>query len=106
MSLKSTSGVSIGLSQTYNSFGDSEKGKEYEYTFTWNLSNIVNGEYCLILDLFSDDGNGHHLSYDHPVCNILFKKTDSNPLGVNWQSKYHGFVALEPINMVKNEKDG
>ena len=38
-----------------------------------DISNIAPGRYYFIPDIFSDDGTGRHLSYDHPSCNIVFE---------------------------------
>lgn len=93
----SSNGLSIGTTQTFDGFADVTSGKHYSQRFIMDISNIAAGEYYFQIDLFSDDGAGHHYSYDHPDCNIMFEVVDSNYTGILWQPQYFGSVMLNPL---------
>ena len=99
LTIQSVNGVFIGTTQTYNSFADVNKDDVLTNYFSLDISNISAGRYSFQLDVFSDDGEGHHLSYDHPSCNIFFEITDNHPRGIIWQPQYFGAVILNPIKL-------
>ena len=55
------------------------------------------GSYYFEIDVFERDNAGNHLSYDHPLCRIVFDIIDSNPKGLIWHPQDYGFVSLNPI---------
>lgn len=95
--LENESGTRIGTTQTLSSFRDTKKSKEYTDFFSMDLNNLTAGKYSFYIDVFSDDNNGNHFSYDHPMCPISFEIIDTHPVGIKWQTQYYGSVILNPI---------
>lgn len=87
----------VGTAQTFKPFRSVKKGKNYNNEFSFDISNIVAGNYYFQIDIFERDNEGHHLSYDHPVNSISFEIVDTHPEGIIWQPNYFGFVSLNPI---------
>lgn len=91
----------VGTTQTYEPFRSVECGKTYCDYFSFDISNIVAGNYYFQIDIFEKDDEGHHFSYDHPVTFISFEVTDTHPKGITWQHSFFGFVSLNPIIPIK-----
>lgn len=91
----------VGTSQMIDAFRDVMNGKCYEDRFVFNLSNLSAGKYSIILDIYSDDDNGVHISYDHPLLPIYFEIVDSHEKGLRWQSQYFGNVILNSVEPYK-----
>ena len=98
--VKSVDGYTVGMTQTERPFCDAKKGDHYECEFAYDASNLAPGVYYFIPDIFSDDGTGRHLSYDHPVCNITFEMVDPDNSKMRWQSNYYGHIRLNAIESV------
>jgi lipopolysaccharide transport system ATP-binding protein len=96
-----SSGVRIGTAQTYEEFADVTKGKSYKCRFKFDISNLAPEIYSFQLDIFAEDGCGHHYSYDHPRSDFTFEVVDSHLSGIMWQ-KYFGFISLNPIIKIQN----
>jgi len=91
-------GETIGTMQTLQSFCDARKGEEYSFRFQLDLSNLADGKYNMILDVFSDDGEGGYLSYDHPLGSITLSLINTlNQKGIKWNSHF-GNVVLNEIH--------
>lgn len=95
--IKSADGFIAGMTQTDQPFCNAEEGKSYSFDFKMDISNIAPGKYYFIPDVFSDDGTGRHLSYDHPSCNIVFDIVEDDDEKLRWNSNYYGHVRLNPI---------
>ena len=90
-------GSLIGTAQSFESFRNVKKGNQYTDVFEIDFSNIMAGSYYFEIDVFERDNAGNHLSYDHPLCRIVFDIIDSNPKGLIWHPQDYGFVSLNPI---------
>lgn len=90
-------GTIVGTTQTVDSFRSVEAEKSYHDEFSLDISNLATGEYYFQIDIFEQDNEGHHLSYDHPNTYIFFEVVDSHPRGLVWEHNYFGFVSLNPI---------
>ena len=95
--LENEKNIVVGTTQTYDGFRNVSVGKVYEDCFKICLENLSAGKYHFVLDVFSDDGSGTHLSYDHPLTPIFFEIVDSYKKGLKWQSNFFGNVILNPI---------
>ncbi len=102
--VKSIDGFTVGMTQTERPFCDAKKGEHYEYEFQYDASNLAPGLYYFIPDIFSDDGTGRHLSYDHPVCNIAFEIVEPDNTKMRWQANYYGHVRLNAIEAISWRK--
>ena len=92
-------GEVVGTCQTYQSVCDVEKGKEYNKNISFNFSNLAAGKYSMAIDCFSDDGADGYLSYDHPICSIMFSIVETqNIKGIKW-NQYLGNVVLNEIKV-------
>ena len=98
--IKSADGFIAGMTQTDQPFCNAEEGKSYSFEFAMDISNIAPGKYYFIPDIFSDDGTGRHLSYDHPSCNIVFDIVEDDDSKLRWNSNYYGHVQLNPIERI------
>ena len=108
--LQKTNGDNVGMAQTFDPILNVEKGRTYETTYRFPIKNIAQGKYCFIPDLFSDDGTGRHLSYDHPDRQVFLMICDSNPKGMHWHQKWYGSLELGPLTVLdkselSNEND-
>ena len=93
-------GYTVGMTQTEKPFCDTKKGEHYSFDFTFDISNIAPGTYYFIPDIYSDDGTGRHLSYDHPSCNIAFEIVETDDTKLRWQANYYGHIKLNAIETV------
>lgn len=98
--IKSADGFIAGMTQTAQPFCSAKKGESYSFDFDIDVSNIAPGRYYFIPDIFSDDGTGRHLSYDHPSCNIVFEIAEEDNSKLRWNSNYYGHVQLNPIERI------
>ena len=89
----------VGTSQIINAFRNVRSGECYEDKFVFNISNLSAGKYSFILDIYSDDDNGVHLSYDHPLLPVYFEIVDSHEKGLRWQSQFFGNVILNSVEL-------
>lgn len=87
----------VGTSQINDAFRDAKSGELYENKFEFNISNLSAGKYSFILDIYSDDNNGVHISYDHPLLPVYFEIVDSHEKGLRWQSQFFGNVILNSV---------
>ena len=90
-------GQTVGMTESANSIPVVEEGKTYNVEAEFNISNLAEGKYVMQTDVFSDDGEGNHWSYDHPSSTIAFEKTDFASSGLKWQHQFFGAVKLNPI---------
>lgn len=98
--VKSVDGYTVGMTQTKKPFCNAKKGEHYSCDFEFDASNIAPGAYYFIPDIYSDDGTGRHLSYDHPSCNIAFEIVEEDDTKLKWQSNYYGHIKLNAIEIV------
>lgn len=99
-----SSDTRVGTTQTFQKFADIKKGNHYNFTFEFDLSNLSPGKYFFVPDIFTEDGTGKHLTYDHPLCDIFFEIVDTAPRGIRWNNKYFGNVYLNPIIPINNQR--
>ncbi len=98
--VKSIDGFTVGMTQTDRPFCDAQNGAHYDCEFSFDASNLAPGIYYFIPDIFSDDGTGRHLSYDHPSCNITFEILEPDNRRMRWQSNYYGHVRLNALEAI------
>lgn len=103
--VKSIDGYTVGMTQTERPFCSVRKGEHYACEFEFDPSNLAPGIYYFIPDIFSDDGTGRHLSYDHPTCNIAFEMVESDNSKMRWQSTYYGHVRLNAIETLSWKRE-
>lgn len=101
--LNSLAGDRVGTAQTYEGFLNALAGKSYQKSFKFDISNLAKGNYYFQIDLFSDDGTGRFLSYDHPLCDITFEIVDSKRQGIRWNSQHFGSVLLNSVLPIDEE---
>ena len=103
--VKSIDGYTVGMTQTSRPFSDAKKGDHYVVNFEFDASNLAPGVYYFVPDIYSDDGTGRHLSYDHPSCNIAFEMVERDHTSLRWQSNYFGHVRLNAIETVSWKRE-
>ena len=101
--LAAINGERIGMAQTYEPFLSAKKGRQYEVTFSFDISNLAEGKYYFQPDIFISDVEGRHYSLDHPQCGVSFDIIDNHKKGIRWK-QYFSHVILNPIEVVGDEK--
>lgn len=62
--------------------------------------NIAPGNYYFVVDVFTLDQFGNHLSFDHPLCNFNFKLYDEKVnCGIKWNNQFYGCVKLRLLGI-------
>lgn len=99
MEILSSDLVPVGMAES-EVIGNAVEGECSSAKLTWNASNIVGGDYRIIIDLYVIDEFGIHHSYDHPVENIGFSIIDDLAGGehtIKWDKNYWNCVRLNMI---------
>ena len=94
--LLNASGESVGLAQTLHSFADAKKDRDYEFCFSFDISNLSVGKYSFQPDIFWQDVNRNRRILDHPLRSVVFEVTDHEPEGIRWKCEY-GNIRLNMI---------
>lgn len=73
-------------------------------TLDMHLQDVVPGNYYFVIDIFTLDQFGNHLSFDHPICCLNFKlyNEDVNK-GIKWNSEFYGCIKL-PLPIIHEGK--
>lgn len=102
--LSTINGERLGFAQSDLPFLDASSNKKYDISFEMDISKLIRGRYCFIIDIFNMDDLGNHLSYDHPSFNIPFAITDNNSIkGIKPNSQRWGSVEISDIHCTKAE---
>lgn len=96
--LSTINGEKVGFAQSDVPFLNSSSNKKYDLFLKMDISKLVEGKYCFIIDIFSMDDTGNHLSYDHPSFNIPFAVTDNNPKGIKPNSQRWGSAEISSLH--------
>lgn len=99
-SVYTTSNKCVGTTVTATPFCNAVPGETYSVSFALDVSNLISGEYYFRPDVFSDDGEKHHLSYDRPNTPIFFKITDTDKPLVYWNKETNGLVILNELKEI------
>lgn len=92
-------GVPIGTTQSYYGFCDAKAGEIYKFSFELDISNLVAGDYYFMIDIFSDNNDGRHLSYDRPNTSIYFKVVENATKGIIWNRRYLSCIELNELKI-------
>lgn len=96
-------GQTVGMAQS-DSFGDVKKGQKGITTFSFDISNLIEGKYYFEVDVYTQNEFGVHLSYDHPRQTIVFQvMQEADLVSINWQKKYWGKVRLNKMQLLENK---
>lgn len=73
--------------------------EEGVWTFCWDASNIVEGEYQIAMDVYTSNEYGAYYSFDHPSQSMIISIVDSKTKErkSNWDRKYWNSVRLNTI---------
>lgn len=89
----------VGMAES-EILGDAIPGKIGEAIVSFDISNLADGIYCFVPDIYILDEEYHHQSYDHPMQKIYFKITSSEARkGIFWQRQHYGSVSLNPLKV-------
>lgn len=100
--LLTNSDTVVGTAQSNQAFCLSPiQGKEYTYSFSFDISNLCESEYYFRPDIFSCDETGNHISYDQPISPVYFKVIDDKPNGMRWNTQTLGYVHLNSIDSME-----
>ncbi len=95
----------IGMTQMVDCSLDVRNNETYTIFCELNISNIAEGKYYFAVDLFSDDGEGGHWSYDHPSRNVFFEVVHSDYRWLKWQSRLYGNIKLNPTKLIEVRRE-
>jgi len=94
-------GRKVGTAQSVKFYVDKDNGDKGAI-FDFDISNIVEGEYFMQLDVVSINEFGTHTSYDCPLMRFAFEVIKDKDLhSIEWHHKGYGNIRL---NEVKEEK--
>lgn len=99
--LSTINGERLGFAQSDIPFLSVSSGQMYNAFFEMDISKLVKGKYCFIIDVFRMNEAGGHLTYDHPSFNIAFVVDDNNPKGIKTDAQRWGSVELSDIHCFK-----
>ena len=95
-------GTIVGMTES-EPIGDAVAGQDGEATIEFDISNLADGQYYFIPDIYNLNESGDHQSYDHPLQRIHFKiASREKRKGIFWQRRFFGSVSL---NMMRTVKD-
>ena len=98
--MRSTSGVSVGLSKIQN-FSGLEKDEEKSFTFQMNCDGLVNGEYVVCLVLYDVNEFGSFVDLDACYPAFVFRVDDSdNQIGLSWEHSNWGYISFKDLEMM------
>lgn len=91
----------VGMAES-EVLGDAIPGEIGEAIVSFDISNIADGTYCFVPDIYILDEDYHHQSFDHPLQKIYFKITsEESRKGIFWQRQYYGNISLNPLIVEK-----
>ncbi len=99
MKLCNTDETPVGLAES-DIIGDAVKDSEGNCNLSWDISNIVEGSYYIILDLYVLNEYGSRHSYDHPVIKIgidIEDRQGGSEKNTMWDRKSWNSVRLNTI---------
>ncbi len=103
--VKAEDGTPIGLSQTTDGKIKVKRGKDYSLGVKLNLQNLAKGRYFVEPVLYSIDGAGNYLSFDHPIKGANINIASDFDGGVRWIKKTFGNVNLSAPEIVELLED-
>lgn len=89
----------VGLAES-EVIGSAVAGKVGECSVEWDISNIVEGNYYFVIDMYVTNEYGARCSYDHPLINIGIQVEDhigGSEKNTMWDRKYWNSVRLNTI---------
>lgn len=97
-------GQPVGMAQS-ESFGGAKKGQVGITSFSFDISNLVEGRYFFEIDVYARNEFGAFSSYDHPDQQIVFQVMQEAELEtINWQKKCWGKIRLNKMRFLSNKK--
>lgn len=91
----------VGMTESDKPFASIQKGERRRDVLEVDISNLVEGTYYFMIDIFSSNIFGAHTSYDHPMQNIHFQIVGDDENKIIWERKYWGSVRLNPVIKVQ-----
>lgn len=93
-------GRTVGMTQS-DIFANPEENIEGVTNLSFDISNIVEGNYYFEIDIFILNEFGNFSSYDHPLKKIYFEIVkDIELISVTWEKKYWGNVRLNTMKVL------
>ena len=103
--VKAEDSTPIGLSQTTDGKIKVNSGKDYSLSVKLNLKNLSQGRYFIEPVLYSIDGAGNYVSYDHPINGASINIVSGFDGGVRWIKKTFGNVNLSAPEIIRLIED-
>ncbi|MGN0428158.1 MAG: ABC transporter ATP-binding protein [Agathobacter sp.] len=101
--LRYIDGTTVGMVES-ETIGEVVAGEEGEAIVQFDISNLADGVYYFIPDLYTINEQYQHQSYDHPLDKIYFKiVSQNNRKGIYWQRQYFGSVSLNRMKLLRDE---
>ena len=96
----------VGLAES-EIIGAAVKGEVGESNIEWDISNIVEGKYYLVIDMYITNEYGARQSYDHPNAKIGIQVEDcvgGSEKNTMWDRKSWNSVRLNTIHLLEEGK--
>lgn len=101
--LRYIDGTIVGMVES-EAIGKSIAGEENGAVVQFDISNLADGLYYFIPDIYTINEQYQHQSYDHPTQKIYFKILSRNGRkGIYWQRQYFGSVSLNRMILEQEE---
>ncbi len=99
--LRYVDGTTVGLVES-EPIGKAIAGESCEAIVGFDISNLADGQYYFVPDIYVLNENYDHQSYDHPTEKIHFKvNSKEKRKGIYWQRRFFGSVSLNTMKIVK-----
>ena len=99
LTITNANGHPVGTTQTFKPFLSVAKaGHSYSSEFVLDLSNLCEGDYNFIPDIFVCYGLEVQQSVDHPMQAVHFHLQELAPHGLRWHASAHGNVMLYDVS--------
>ncbi len=104
--LQNSMGDKVGFSRSDRMLGNYAAGEIRTFSFEFDPSNLIQGDYLFYLDLFSADRFGNETVVDHPSQSIRFRLLDDASVKAARNAARNGYVKLPPLLILSGETSG
>ena len=101
LEIRTPEGTNVGMSES-KAMINVQEDSQYEYDFSYDVSNLAEGFYTLRLTLFVLNDMGKHVGYDETTA-IPFEVVENESNRTDWLPQYWGRVKLPSVKK-NNEK--
>ncbi len=101
-SIRSMNGVAVGAIES-ELVRESHKGEHRITELEMDFSTIAEGQYYMMLDLYSLNSAGTHYSFDHPEERFYFELKNEEAYSIVWRAQSWGYSRLHKMMILLDE---